>query len=79
MFTDQGTAFPAQQASRASAIETETKLCISNLEYGVSNEDIKVNIYFYLGFILFSRLIFQYQFACCVLTLIREVASFICY
>ncbi|XP_044506547.1 THO complex subunit 4A-like [Mangifera indica] len=41
MFTDQGTAFPAQQASRASAIETETKLCISNLEYGVSNEDIK--------------------------------------
>ncbi|XP_031268191.1 THO complex subunit 4A isoform X2 [Pistacia vera] len=41
MFTDQGTAFPAQQAGRASAIETGTKLYISNLDYGVSNEDIK--------------------------------------
>ncbi|KAK1588493.1 hypothetical protein Q3G72_024000 [Acer saccharum] len=43
MFSDQGTAaFPAQQGGgRASAIETGTKLYISNLEYGVSNEDIK--------------------------------------
>ncbi len=41
MFTDQGAAFPAQQAGRAPAIETGTKLYISNLEYGVSNEDIK--------------------------------------
>lgn len=38
---DQGTAFAAQPG-RASAIETGTKLYISNLEYGVSNEDIKV-------------------------------------
>lgn len=41
MFADQGGAFPAQQAGRASAIETGTKLYISNLDYGVSNEDIK--------------------------------------
>lgn len=41
MFADQGTAFPAQQGVRASAIETGTKLYISNLDYGVSNEDVK--------------------------------------
>ncbi|BBH04832.1 RNA-binding family protein with RRM/RBD/RNP motifs [Prunus dulcis] len=41
LYTDQGAAaFPAQ-AGRASAIETGTKLYISNLDYGVSNEDIK--------------------------------------
>ncbi|XP_030537448.1 THO complex subunit 4A [Rhodamnia argentea] len=40
MFTDQGLAFQAQ-AGRASAIETGTKLYISNLDYGVSNEDVK--------------------------------------
>lgn len=40
MYMDQGTAFAAQ-AGRASAIQTGTKLYISNLEYGVSNEDIK--------------------------------------
>ncbi|XP_021887637.1 THO complex subunit 4A [Carica papaya] len=40
MYTDQGMGFPAQ-GGRASAIETGTKLYISNLEYGVSNEDIK--------------------------------------
>ncbi|OAY37838.1 THO complex subunit 4A [Manihot esculenta] len=39
MFTDQGMAYG--QAGRASAIETGTKLYISNLDYGVSNEDIK--------------------------------------
>ncbi|XP_042437105.1 THO complex subunit 4B-like [Zingiber officinale] len=33
--------FPAPTA-RASSIETGTKLYISNLEFGVSNEDIKV-------------------------------------
>lgn len=32
--------------SRASSIETGTKLYISNLDYGVSNEDVKV-IFFY--------------------------------
>ncbi|GAB4860187.1 hypothetical protein Ancab_011665 [Ancistrocladus abbreviatus] len=31
----------AQQVGRASSIETGTKLYISNLDYGVSNEDIK--------------------------------------
>ncbi|KAF3453847.1 hypothetical protein FNV43_RR04288 [Rhamnella rubrinervis] len=40
LYMDPGTAFAAQ-AGRASAIETGTKLYISNLEYGVSNEDIK--------------------------------------
>ncbi|KDP44208.1 hypothetical protein JCGZ_05675 [Jatropha curcas] len=40
MFTDQGMGY-AGQGGRASAIETGTKLYISNLEYGVSNEDIK--------------------------------------
>ncbi|KAK4763770.1 hypothetical protein SAY87_013208 [Trapa incisa] len=35
-----GVGFPGQ-VGRASAIETGTKLYISNLEYGVSNEDIK--------------------------------------
>uniref|UniRef100_A0A2P2J9H3 RNA and export factor-binding protein 2 n=1 Tax=Rhizophora mucronata TaxID=61149 RepID=A0A2P2J9H3_RHIMU len=40
MFSDQGAAYLAQPV-RASAIETGTKLYISNLDYGVSNEDIK--------------------------------------
>ncbi|XP_062015118.1 THO complex subunit 4A [Rosa rugosa] len=40
MFSDQGAAYAAS-AGRASAIETGTKLYISNLDYGVSNEDIK--------------------------------------
>ncbi|XP_034688044.1 THO complex subunit 4A isoform X2 [Vitis riparia] len=40
MFADQAAAYPAQ-AGRTSAIETGTKLYISNLDYGVSNEDIK--------------------------------------
>ena len=30
------------QADRTSSIETRTKLYISNLDYGISNEDIKV-------------------------------------
>lgn len=40
MFTDQVAVYP-EQAGRASAIETGTKLYISNLDYGVSNEDVK--------------------------------------
>lgn len=40
MFSNQGGAFPPQ-SGRASGIETGTKLYISNLDYGVSNEDIK--------------------------------------
>ncbi|KAJ9178256.1 hypothetical protein P3X46_010156 [Hevea brasiliensis] len=40
MFTDQGMGYSGQ-AGRASAIETGTKLYISNLDYGVSNEDVK--------------------------------------
>ncbi|KAM6545681.1 hypothetical protein CsatB_026417 [Cannabis sativa] len=40
LFMDQGAAFSGQ-AGRASAIETGTKLYISILKYGVSNEDIK--------------------------------------
>lgn len=59
MFADQGGAFPAQQAGRASAIETGTKLYISNLDYGVSNEDIKVNNYFY--FLLLNYLIITWN------------------
>lgn len=37
-----------ENLGRASAIETGTKLYISNLDYGVSNEDIKVLIYIFL-------------------------------
>ncbi|XVE59225.1 hypothetical protein DITRI_Ditri05aG0028600 [Diplodiscus trichospermus] len=40
MYSDKGVAFQGQ-AGRASAIETGTKLYISNLDYGVSNDDIK--------------------------------------
>lgn len=40
MFAEQAAAYPGQ-AGRTSAIETGTKLYISNLDYGVSNEDIK--------------------------------------
>ncbi|XVF46489.1 hypothetical protein PTKIN_Ptkin03bG0031100 [Pterospermum kingtungense] len=40
MYMDKGAAFQGQ-AGRASAIETGTKLYISNLDYGVSNDDIK--------------------------------------
>ncbi|XP_039129206.1 THO complex subunit 4A-like isoform X2 [Dioscorea cayenensis subsp. rotundata] len=38
---DRISAFPPQAAGRASSIELGTKLYISNLDYGVSNEDIK--------------------------------------
>ncbi|XP_054810960.1 THO complex subunit 4A [Prosopis cineraria] len=41
MFADQPVAPLAAQGGRASSIETGTKLYISNLDYGVSNEDIK--------------------------------------
>ncbi|KAI9081939.1 hypothetical protein K1719_036252 [Acacia pycnantha] len=41
MFADQPMAPHPPQGGRASAIETGTKLYISNLDYGVSNEDIK--------------------------------------
>ena len=46
MYSDQvpgaAGAYPGPAGGRASAIETGTKLYISNLDYGVSNEDIKV-------------------------------------
>ncbi|KAG8655355.1 THO complex subunit 4A [Manihot esculenta] len=40
MFADQGVGYPGL-AGRSPAIETGTKLYISNLHFGVSNEDIK--------------------------------------
>lgn len=45
MYADQhvaAAAYPAAQGGRAPSIETGTKLYISNLDYGVSNDDIKV-------------------------------------
>ncbi|PKA61890.1 hypothetical protein AXF42_Ash008722 [Apostasia shenzhenica] len=46
MFTDQMVAFiDPTAAARGSATETRTKLYISNLDYGVSNEDIKVDVF----------------------------------
>ncbi|KAL6979223.1 hypothetical protein U1Q18_020888 [Sarracenia purpurea var. burkii] len=39
--TVQAMAYPGQTGVRPSSIETGTKLYISNLDYGVSNEDIK--------------------------------------
>ncbi|XP_020252569.1 THO complex subunit 4B-like [Asparagus officinalis] len=41
VYTDQIAAFSVPAASRVSSIETGTKLYISNLDYGVSNDDIK--------------------------------------
>lgn len=38
---DQVMAYPGQAGGRPSSIETGTKLYVSNLEYGVSNDDIK--------------------------------------
>ncbi|MBA0735693.1 hypothetical protein Gogos_019515 [Gossypium gossypioides] len=40
MYSDKGAAFQGQ-AGRAAAIETGTKLYVSNLDYGVSNDDLK--------------------------------------
>ncbi|KAL4384483.1 hypothetical protein GQ457_15G027840 [Hibiscus cannabinus] len=40
MYSDKGAAFQGQ-VGRAPAIETGTKLYISNLDYGVSNDDVK--------------------------------------
>lgn len=50
--SDQAMAFSTQVGGgRASSIETGTKLYISNLDYGVSNEDIKVIFLSFLKFI----------------------------
>ncbi|KAL7173461.1 hypothetical protein ACSBR2_032843 [Camellia fascicularis] len=55
-----GMAYPGQAAGggRASSIETGTKLYISNLDYGVSNEDIKVIVSFLSSFYFFFILFF---------------------
>jgi hypothetical protein len=47
-----------ENLGRASAIETGTKLYISNLDYGVSNEDIKV--LFYISSLVVKILFFQF-------------------
>ena len=57
MYSDKGAAFQGQ-AVRTSVIETGTKLYISNLDYGVSNDDVKVK-----SFLLFSYLIFNIRFS----------------
>lgn len=43
VYTDQLAVYSIQAAPRVSSIETGTKLYISNLDYGVSNDDIKVS------------------------------------
>lgn len=42
MYSDSAAPYPGPGVARASAIETGTKLYISNLDYAVSNDDIKV-------------------------------------
>ena len=49
MYADQGVAAYGGQGGRASSIETGTKLYISNLDYGVSNDDIKVRSLYLIG------------------------------
>ncbi|CAA7406315.1 unnamed protein product [Spirodela intermedia] len=41
MYSDPAASYPGPCVARASAIETGTKLYISNLDYAVSNDDIK--------------------------------------
>lgn len=55
MFADQAVGYAAP-AARPSAIETGTKLYISNLDYGVSNEDIKVWFLFHVGLVFGAEL-----------------------
>ena len=52
MFGNNAPSYPTP-AGRSPSIETGTKLYISNLEYGVSNEDIKV------WFLILLNLVFQ--------------------
>lgn len=62
MFAAADQAFPFGQAGvgqAASSISTGTKLYISNLDYGVSNEDIKVAF-----FSLSSSFLFFYYVLC---------------
>lgn len=76
--------FPAA-GGRASSIETGTKLYISNLDYGVSNEDIKVFlsyspcIFFEMSIVLlFLILKGSIYWRCChILSLKDSLAGFL--
>ena len=57
-----------ENLGRASAIETGTKLYISNLDYGVSNEDVKVILFpsFLFSFFVINSVVGRVLTVCLV-------------
>lgn len=50
MFSERSEDFPPRSNRSSAGIETGTKLYISNLDYGVMNEDVKVTNLFFFDF-----------------------------